>query len=78
MCGVCTTKELYEMNSMSEYPYEDKIHSDDKVNYKPTLSISLKGCFFHQDESLNSMRVLLSLYGSRSPGRLSFLTILGS
>ena len=29
MCGVCTTKGLYEMNSMSEYPYEDKIHSDD-------------------------------------------------
>jgi hypothetical protein len=24
MCGVCTTKELYEMNSMSEYPYEDR------------------------------------------------------
>ena len=38
MCGVCTTKGLYEMNSMSEYPYEDKIHSDDKVNYKTVYS----------------------------------------
>jgi hypothetical protein len=50
MCSVCTTKGLYEMNSMSEYPYEDKIHSDDKVNYKTVCSsdrikmvISLEG-----------------------------------
>jgi len=35
---------------MSEYPYEDKIHSDDKVNYKTVYSsdrikmvISLEG-----------------------------------
>jgi hypothetical protein len=26
VCDVCTIKGLYEMNSMSEYPYEDKIH----------------------------------------------------
>ena len=38
------------MNSMSDYPYEDKIHSDDKVNYKTVYSsdrikmvISLEG-----------------------------------
>ena len=42
MCGVCTTKELYEMNSMSEYPYEDKIHSDDKVNYKTVYTDRIK------------------------------------
>ena len=24
MCGVCTTKGLYKMNSRSEYPDEDK------------------------------------------------------
>jgi hypothetical protein len=50
MCGVCTTKGSFEMNSMSEYPYEDKIHSDNKVNYKTVYSsdrikmvISLEG-----------------------------------
>lgn len=37
----------------------------------PTLSISLIGCFFHQDESMNSMTVLLSLCGSRSVGRMT-------
>jgi len=39
MCGVCTTKELYEMNSMPEYPYEDKIHSDDKVQLQDCIFI---------------------------------------
>ncbi len=24
---------------MSEYPYEDKIHSDDRVNYKMVYSV---------------------------------------
>ena len=50
ICGACTTKGLYEMNSISEYPYEDKIQSDDKVNYNTVYSsdrikmvISLEG-----------------------------------
>lgn len=38
MCGVYTTKGIYEMNSMSEYPYKVKIHSDDKVNYNTVYS----------------------------------------
>lgn len=39
----------------------------------PTLLISLIGCYFHQDESLDSLTVLLSLCGCRSAGRINRL-----